>query len=575
MFIYHFSRLIKSKLLWGLLALLMVFAFVVADSCSGTSTDATVGIIDDTSIEQTTVRDMEYVLTALRKPQAIYSIPNKGYTIKNGMIQPLAATHAGDDMCTFWTIAARAPVENEEAEVRAAERHRWELLAARTVGMRNHFDVPTSAGEALLMTVFSKDDAFQRANYETFLMQAGVQAEPKAFEEAYANVWVPTQAAVSLVANSVAWLSPMERDFMHAAQYDKTTVQVAVLKNTIDPATLVLTEEDIQAWYNSHLDDYAVSEQREIAYVEIPVADYLEAAVVTDDDAMQYYEEHPEQFKGTNETETLPFLEVKGTAIAEMKKIKAMDDAHAAAQTSFYELVSEKGGIDGITTYPVKTIVVGADDMPAELQNAREVVEGAFSTDTEDIRHSAVKGTDRVYFMELKKIIPAHTATLETVRDQVVQAAQEDLLTKKLLTNGETAYGIIQAALDQGKTFSEAVAACNIPDFTAFDPVEFIANDGSQLSTPYPTTVRQASLTLGAGMLSKPQVEGKEVLFTYVVTRTPQDSLLRTTEQIALARSEASARATDLAKAWLKWNLDREPPQTVTGLPLLKEGTEE
>ena len=51
MFIYHFSRLIKSKLIWGLLALLMVFAFVVADSCRSASPNANVaGFLDGNAV---------------------------------------------------------------------------------------------------------------------------------------------------------------------------------------------------------------------------------------------------------------------------------------------------------------------------------------------------------------------------------------------------------------------------------------------------------------------------------------------------------------------------------------------
>ncbi len=576
MFIYHFSRLIKSKVLWGLLALLMVFAFVVADSCSGTSTDATLGKLGGTSVGQTTVRDAEYVLVALGNPQAMMAIPNRGYQIKAGMIQPAAVSAAGENMGTFWQLMMRAPLENEEAETKARERHMWKLLAAREVGAAQGFTVSTGAGQDALAEVFTTPEAgFRREAYGQFLMTAGVQADPQAFEEAYANVWVPAQSAVMTVANSVAWVSPMERAFMYSAMNDQTTAQAAVLKNTLDPNALTVSDEEVQAWYDAHVADYAVPEQREIAYIEIPTEAFIEKAVVTEDDAMQYYEDHPEQFKGTNETDTLPFIEARGKAIAEMKKVKALDDALAFAQVEAIEVADVKG-LDALKDKygEVKTTTV-REDRPYGFQNAAAVIEGAFLTDTESIRFNAVKGTDRVYFMELKKVIPAHTAALADVRDRVLREARQDLLQKKLLANGETARALIAEHLAQGKNFKDAVAACAIADFAATDAVQFVASENPTLTIPHARDVIRSASELGVGMLSKPVVVGDDVLFTYVVTRTPKETLLQATELATLAKMSSEMQAVRLTQAWLDWNLDREPPTTVTGIPLLDDSAED
>ena len=59
MFIYRFSRLIKSKLLWGFLALLMVFAFVVADSCVGLAGQAGGARIGDDPVAPRTMSQAE------------------------------------------------------------------------------------------------------------------------------------------------------------------------------------------------------------------------------------------------------------------------------------------------------------------------------------------------------------------------------------------------------------------------------------------------------------------------------------------------------------------------------------
>ncbi len=573
MFIYHFSRLIKSKLLWGMLALLMVFAFVVADSCSGQSSDATVGKFggsSDAAVTQATALDAEYVLTALSNPQAMQTIPNKGYRFVGGMIQPVAVTAAGENMTAFWMTVLRTPEANEEAEAKAREKYFWSLLAAREVGQRNGFTLSRAGAQDALMAVFTTEEAgFRPELYGAFLANAGVQAEPKAFEAAYANVWVPAQRAVATVFNATGWVSPMERTFAHSAMYDKTTAQVAVLKNTLDPSAVTVTDEEIQAWYDAHLEDYAVPEQREITYVEIPTTSFIESAVVTDDDAMQYYEEHPEQFKGTNTTDTLPFLEAKDKAIAEMKKIKALENALFFAQTELPEKVAAQG-MDALkATYgELKTATV-REDRPFGFQNARDVIEGAFQTDMESIRYNAIAGTDRIYFLELKQIIPAHTAALADVRGRVIDEARRDLLAKKLETNGETIRAQLVAALEQGKSFADAVAACGIADFKASETVEFVANERPQLTIPHANQAMMTAAALAVGAVSKPEVINEEVLFTYVAARVPSESLTLKDELIAVAKDEAYSLSLLHAKEWLDWNLVRDEPLTVTGVPIL------
>ncbi len=573
MFIYHFSRLIKSKLLWGMLALLMVFAFVVADSCSGTSSDATVAKFGETSVGQTTVRDAECVVTALGNLQ---SIPNPSYSFADGMFRRVKVPAAGENMNLFWMLTTRTPLKDEEAEMYARQRYLWTLLAAREVGARNGLAVSEVAAQNALMDALSTaDNGYTPEAYARFAVDAGVQAAADQFTTAYTNVWVPTQGITLAVLNSTGWVSPMERAFVHAATFDKTTAQVAVLKNTLTPDAITVADADVQAWYEAHLNDYSVPEQREIAYVEIPMDAFVEKAVVTDDDAIQYYEENPDQFKGTNETDTLPFLEVKDKALAEMKKIKGLDDAYLFATLDLVDQVKAQG-IDALTaTYGAVKMATVREDRPFGFQNASDVISGVFQQDLEESRYNVVRGTDRIYFIELKQVISEHIAPLEAVQGRVISEARQDLLKKALEENGEKARAIIEAQLAQGKTFTDAVAACNIEGFTASEAVEFVINDRPQLTIPHAEIVKQTAPTLGVGAVSKPEVVGEEVVLTYVSARTPGDPLTKNDELVALAEQASVDLAFMQTKAWLDWNLAREEPLTVTGVPLLTDGTEE
>lgn len=553
MFIYHFSRLIKSKLLWAFLALLMVFAFVVMDSCTGPTGDYSAGYLKDEPVNYATVEDASQSVTIMQS-NSRWFLPQQG--------QIFAAVMNGETGADDYT------------------RSTWKLIAASTLANELGLTANlTGAEKALERTFVDANGVFNPNRYRNFLAQSGYR-EPRLFEKTYANVWLPAQTLTSVVFNSVGWASPMEQDFSISAMHDKTTVYAATLKNTIDAATLPVTEADENAWYAAHQDDYELPEQRLISYVEVKAAPFAEKITVEEIDAMQYYDDNSDEFKGTgtNATKTLPFEEVKDKAIAKVKEQRALEEALTYANETLVAQALTGTFADVAKPYgDVKQVTVRMD-RPTGFQNARDVIATAFEMDPADTPINAVSGTDCVYLIRLEKVIPEHVAPLADVKERVQTAVRQDQLDKRLKANGETIRGLLAAELAKGSAFDQAVAACKVEGLTATTAMTFVVSNASSEEIPYRTEIMPVVSSLGTKAVSDPVLTAdKELVLVYVADRQPGDVLAKATAKATLAGELSFNTAFQVSADWLEWNLDKNPPVTDKGLPILQddEATEE
>ena len=552
MFIYRFSRLIKSKLLWGFLALLMVFAFVVADSCSGLAGQTGGARIGDDPVAPRTMSQAE-----------------RAIGVMNGELMGALPEHAQ----AFAMFLRANENQDEEEEGLATRRAVWKLLAARAVGDRHGLAAGTPAAVGAIESWFvGPSGAFAPEFYRAFLARANFADSPRAFEELLADTWLPAQAATLAVFNAVGWVSPMERDFTLSTRFDKTTAYAATLPNTLKDEAIDVSDAELQAWYDAHKDDYQVPERRAIAYVEIPSAPFGDKLDIPELDAMQYYEDHQSEFygTGTNATVTLPFEEVKDKAIAKERARRAMEEAFVHANESLVPQAATAGLAAAAKPYgETKTATLQNGQAPG-FQNGRDVAASVFEMDTEEAQFNAVAGDDRVYLIQLTKIEPAHIAALDEVRDAVLADARRDKREQRLRANGETIRGLLAKELEKGTAFDQAVAACKVDGLTATTAMTFtLGNRAADIDIPHRDTILAAAAQLGVKTLSEPQLTpGDDLVLVYVDKREPGDALLKATSTPRLLQELAFWGALPLAGDWLSWNLDRQPPTRADGVPL-------
>lgn len=547
MFIYRFSRLIKSKLLWGFLALLIGFAFVVSDSCSGMGGGGvTAGALGDTPIDAKTVENAGQTIELLNGEGAYY-LPQSAQVFG-------ALLRAGGPLPEDWP---------------ARRRLNWKLVAAREVGARHGLAAGQKAATGLLETFFAgPGGAFSPSLYRAFLA-ANQYARPTLFEDTFRDAWMPAQVAALAVFNAVGWASPMEQDFTLSALHDRTTVYAATLPNTLKPEAIEVSDKERQAWYDAHQEDYRLPERRVIAYVEIPTAPFAEKIEVAEMDAMQYYDDHSEEFRGTgtNATVTLPFEQVKDKAIAKVKARRAIEEALVYANETLVPKAATETLTAAAKDYGKPKTATLRQDQPAGFQNARDLLAAAFEMDVEETPLNAVAGTDRIYLFQLEKVLPAATAPLADVQARVLADARRDKLEQRLRANGKTIRDALSAELAKGSAFDKAVAACKVDGLTATTAMTFtLSAAGADLAIPHRAEILPAVSTLGVKALSEPILAaGDELLLVYVAERQPGDALAKATARARLAQGMTFNTAFQITADWLDWNLDRQPPTAPDG----------
>jgi peptidyl-prolyl cis-trans isomerase D len=553
MFIYHFSRLIKSKLLWGFLALLMVFAFVVMDSCTGASAqrDTSAGYLDGNAIPRKVLEDAAQVAT-IANGQGWFYLPQRS--------QLFCAT-------------VRDGAMNSE-DWNARRRQNWKIIAAREVALRNGCEMSVQGGNRVLEATFTDANGLFNPNRYRMFLSANQYSKSNLFEATFANTCLPAQTVTMGVFNAVGWASPMELDFALETNYDNTTIYTASLKNQTALDSIAVSEDEITKWYNEHQEDYRLPEQRVLAYVELPSETFAEKITVDEMDAMQYYDDNNNEFMGTgtNSTKVLPFEEVKDQAIAKVKARRALEDALLFANETLVAEAQTKTFVEATKAYGETKRATVRSDRPTGFQNASDVVAAAFEMDATETPLNAIAGTDRVYFVNLEKVIPTGIAPLAEVRDSVLSAVRRDRLNTMLKEKGAAIRATLAAELAKGSAFDAAVAACQVEGLTATEATTFVLNDAAKLEIPNRAEVLAAVETLGKKALSEAIVSPTdEIVFVYVADRTAGDALAKTTAKAKLADELTWSTQFRVAADWLNWNLDRNPPTVDGTVPVLKD----
>lgn len=549
MFIYHFSKLIKSKLLWGFLALLMVFAFVVMDSCSGPSAATTAGYIGEERVDAQAHSDASQSLHLLTETDASRLNPDAM------VLGAVLALEVGDS----------SSVDAQENRLRAT----WSLLAARAVAEPYGIVGNDALAREVIRTSFTDASGYHGDQFQRVLSMLNYQNESM-FIRTYANVFLPAQMIAGTINNAAAWVTPLEVDFVTSVICDTTKAYVVTMENTLLPEAYEPSEEALQAWYNDHSADYMTPEAREIAYVEVPMAQFEEGILIGEDNARDYYEAHLDDFPNpdTNVTDALPFEDVRAEIEA---RLRTQEASYLAPETltEKLEALRAKQPDDLITREAfdafvkdygeVKTATV-SQPIAIGFEKGTAVADEVFKLDAEFEPCTVVAGTSKVYIVFLTKITEEHLAPFDEVKARVQTAARKDALEKRLRENGATMRTLLQEELAKGTDLKAFVEAHKAEGLSLSDEQSFILNTTRTLSIPNATEVLQATAQLGVKEVSEPiLVAGDNVLLVVVTERIPTDEFAKMARRADFSEQLRQIPGAQKVADWLRWNMARLP----------------
>ena len=532
MFIYHFNRLIRNRILWGFFAIIISLAFVSVGSC----------------------------MKSPQQGQSAGTINGKAITLSEFKLA---------------TQAIRGFGENRDSETSAAivDRRAWEQLASA----RNADDNGLRASSEEVRSALREAPAFQGPTgfdinrYRYIIVQQGLT--PTLYEQLVSHQLSLMKNAA--LVQSATWISPMELEDELAGMTDLFTVQTAVISNTFANAKMELTDDDYLKYYEKNKESFALPDQVSVNYIEIPVTNYLACVSVSVEDMEEFYDSNIEDYQRTttnNTTETSPFVDVK----AEIEKVMLLDEARYCANTTItftvYGSLSTASNAIEVTAkskgLKVKTSpMFSADDQLFWAQNTEEFLSTAFELDPErdDSRYGIVTGDDFIYVIEQVNKSEAHTPEFEKVMNQIRPLALVKARADAFTDYTDKLNNDLTELMKTEKSFAVAAKANAMNVSTS---ITYSVNNIRNQQFENSFAIAYGAMSIKKGEISKAiPASAKESLLVYVQDRKPGDALSAEMMRPQVRSGIARRRNTDLFSEWLTWNLtqqDFQPKRPLT-----------
>ena len=531
MFIYHFNRLIRSRILWGFFAIIIAFAFVAVDSCFKSPQDPRkAGSIDGKNI------------SADQFDQVVRAVSGFGRDRDN---------------------TTPANVINRRA---------WEQIAARMTAEKNGMAATTPEVQAALADMFQGPGGFDFNRYRAILAEQGLT--PAMYEKIVAHQLTLMKNATLM--ESAAWIAPMEIDDELAAMTDRFTVQAATVSNAFASVEMRQSEEDLRKFYEENKAAFALPDRIAVRYIAIPVTNYLASVSVPEDDLQEYYDSHIDTYTRTttnNTTETTPYADVREKILADLQMEEARYCASTAVTFNVYGklAVTDQNALQTVAQQEGLTVkdspLFSANDTLYWADNSKDFVSAAFELDPErsDSRFGIVKGDASVYVIERTNFSAAHTPTYEDVLEDLKPRAMAKARSDAFLDYVKELRTDLRKLLDEGKSFTDAATAKALNVTTS---LTYSVHSIQSQSFPNNYSIAYGAMTLKKGALSEAlPASASHSLLVYVQDRQPGDALAAEMMRAQISAGIARRRGSNLFTDWLTWNLaqkDFKPTRPLT-----------
>lgn len=210
------------------------------------------------------------------------------------------------------------------------------------------------------------------------------------------------------------FLTPEQQKEFAKAFFQQRTVRLAKFPLATEMAKQTATEQEIQDYYNTNKNNFAMPEMVKVQYIDLTKAVAEKSVKVTDVEIQQYYQDHKSEFttKGQQRLAHIQFATEKEA-----------NDGYAALQagTDFAELAKTKSTDKLSATSGGDLGWLNAGDLPKNFEDAAAVLDiGHYSAPVNvDGQFHIIKVVERKESKELP---------LDQVRDRIVDTVRQDLL---------------------------------------------------------------------------------------------------------------------------------------------------
>ena len=523
MFIYHFNRMIRSRILWLIFAIVVGATFLALPSC----------FTGDAS-------GREYAGT-LGKDK----ISQNEYSVASMFVDRFMRM---DDL----------PPAATETQI-------WAHIAAVRTAKKMGITVTSEE----LRSIIRSEQAFQTGGQfdETLynrLIEQNLGITASGYEHLLADQIVLGKLMAAVGAGYAA--SPMEVEDEIAARTDEITFQYATVSNAFATAEIELTDDELVAYYEEHKGDYVLPDRVGVRYATLSATNFLGAVVIDDADIDDYYDSNPSLYsrQGTNGVEAIPLDEVRDSIYREL----AMQEAVNVAVTNLNDFIDSLATNDletftwrcqarGMKTADTALFALEAPFLPGvEREALADFRETAHDLDAtrDDARYGVATGKEKVYLIRATTNDFAHTQPFEEVKDIIRPLAVAATRQKKFLAFAEEKAAALKAAMTNDTSFADAAAAQSLGVSTS---ITFTVEGLAPTAFDYARAIVPEVARLKAGSISKPIEIYNGALLAFVSARKAGDAIAAESHREQIRSMLSSAAGGGAFADWLIWNLER------------------
>lgn len=542
MMISKFHKLIQSRILWGAFLIVIVFSFVIW------------GMVWPSDLKEADRINAAGLL--------------EGEPVSHGEFRSAYLSTYMARALTLGREVASTP-ENEAILRRLS----WQRLATLREAAKLGIGATEDELIGAIRSNFTDDQGrYLRQQYEAFLQNLirPMGFTPAQFEQ-HVREEIIMQKLGSLVGRQ-AHVTPLEIRRTYDTLMDSFTVEYALVPLDAVEQGVTVTEEEARALYDADPEAFRLPEQREVLYTAFPIADQLdEAAEISDDELLDYYELNLADFTTTAEGEdgqprqTIAGLdEVRDEIMATLRRNAAVAKADAIGTGLSFSAIpgsdgripdfaeeSEKAGQTVQALPPFTRFDVPVEDAGAIFAaTAFELEEGPY-----DRVSTPVAGQEHIYVLYLAKIHPPRVPAFEEVQDRVMDAAKRQAVLETISAKAKAIQDDAVAGLAAGKTFTRSIQKHGV-EVKAAEP--FTGLTGSASENEAIQALVQVVVAYNQGEVTEPVPTAEGLIIAHVVAREPADPASFGAYRDEIAAAIRNRRAQGLFMDWQANLLDPE-----------------
>lgn len=474
MLITKFNKMIRSRILWG------IFAIIVSGSFVGVS--------------------LKTGGCSARPENSVGSISGK----------PVSFDELAE--AKRFELRLRNTGSLSDSELDQLDEAAWKRLAT----LKYAEQIGVKCTQAEIDSLITSDPRFQvNGQFDPLKYEQIIQQElrvPTAVLEKYMAQEIILNRLMSL-AGTMALTPPSEMAQKLERLTDKVQAEYAFVTNNIDHEKIKVSDSEIEQYFKDNIDLFRIPEQISVKYITFPVSDYTSGVTVTEQDSKDYYEENISDYSSRDEKDelvTIPYSNVADRIKTDLVWQESTDLARDAATTIVMDLMPDRDGNAASLEEILKknNLKLNTSEFFSMMDPVKNIDAGnefnraAFSlvpSDPERRISDPVVGSSNVYIVIAGEKKDDRLPALEEVRSEVVPFAKRSKASKAFEEQARNLYSQLLAGLAKGSEFKDLMKKEKIEVFST-EPFSVYSDMTNEVE--YSETLIPAVLKLEAGETS-------------------------------------------------------------------------